>query len=278
MKDINIVIVNYFNKEETLRAVKSIFFDLENSNFDFIVVVVDNSQNKDNIQSDLEAKFSKVKYINTGSNLGFGKANNIGFKAYSARYYFALNSDAYLEENKNTIAELINFLDRNKKIGIVGPKLKNLDNSLQHSCYRFNKSSILVKPFKHINWQKKYKKIKVNADKLLMGDFDHNETRPVDWVLGAAMVIRHEAVEKTGWFDERYFMYLEDADLCMRMWESGWPVYYLHNICVYHKYSRESSKIPGIFRALIKNKLARIHLLSWLKYMWKWRKHFKFYE
>ena len=66
-------------------------------------------------------------------------------------------------------------------------------------------------------------------------------------------------------------MYAEDSDWCRRMWEAYWPVYYVHDIVIKHAHGRGSAKVPGIFKALIKNKLARIHLSSWLKYMWKWR-------
>jgi hypothetical protein len=61
------------------------------------------------------------------------------------------------------------------------------------------------------------------------------------------------------------------------MWEAGWPVYYVHDIEIKHMHARESAKIPGIFRALFKNKLARIHLVSWIKYLWKWRGNHKYY-
>ena len=147
----------------------------------------------------------------------------------------------------------------------------NMDGSLQYSCYRFDLQSIMIKPLKQINWDKKYKWIQKYADRLIMKDFDHNETRPVDWVLGAAMVVRKEVVDQLGWFDERYFMYLEDCDWCRTMWENGWPVYYVHDIVIMHMHARESAKVPGIIKALFKNKLARIHLASWGKYLLKWR-------
>ena len=169
-------------------------------------------------------------------------------------------------------------MDVHPKIGAIGPKLINMDGSLQYSCYRFDLSSILIKPLKQINWDEKYKWIKKHTDKLLMKNFDHNETRPVDWVLGAALLVRKEVIDQIGWFDEKYFMYLEDADWCHRMWEKGWPVYYVHDMLIKHKYARDSAKVPGILKALFKNKLARIHLKSWLKYMWKWRGNHRYYK
>ena len=168
-------------------------------------------------------------------------------------------------------------MDRHPKIGCIGPKLVNIDNTLQYACYRFDFFSIAIKPLKHINWDSKYKWVKRYADRLLMKEFDHNSTRPVDWVLGAALVVRKEVVAEIGWFDEHYFMYLEDCDWCRTMWNNGWPVYYAHDIVIQHKHTRQSSQIPGIFKALIKNKSSRKHMMSWLYYMWKWRGQHKYY-
>ncbi len=280
VKDIHIVFVNYFTKNDIFDAIASILKDIDNASHFYLVqvTVVDNSQNKDNIKEELAIKFPTVKYIDAGGNVGFGKGNTIGFKSVPARYYFALNRDTVLPENSHVIERIIKFMDDHPKIGCIGPKLLNSDGSLQHSCYRFDLLSILIKPLKQINFDKKYTWIRKYADRLIMKDFDHNSTMPVDWVLGAAMVVRQEVVDQVGWFDERYFMYLEDADWCRTMWEHGWPVYYVHDIMIMHKYARDSAKVPGIFKALVKNKLARIHLVSWLKYMWKWKSNNKYYS
>jgi GT2 family glycosyltransferase len=275
IKDIHIVFVNYFTKDDILDAVASVFRDILNCPYSVQITVADNSENKDSIKEDLAVKFPQVRYVDCGGNIGFGKGNTIGFKSAPARYYFALNRDTIVPENSRVIERLIKFMDDHPKIGCVGPKLLNIDGSLQYSCYRFDLQSILIKPFKQINLDKKYTWVQRLSDRLLMKDFDHNSTRPVDWVLGAAMIVRQEVVDQIGWFDGRYFMYLEDSDWCRAMWNAGWPVYYVHDIVIMHKHARESSKIPGVFKALIKNKLARIHLMSWVKYLWKWRDNFK---
>lgn len=276
MKDINIVLLNYKCKDDIVRAIESLVSDIVNCPYDVQLTVADNSQNCDGMKEALE-KFSNVLYVNSGGNVGFGKGNVAGFKACEARYYFALNRDTIIPENAHTIEHIIRFMDTEKKIGCIGPKLLNMDGSLQYSCYRFDLPSILIKPLKQINLDKKYAWVKKHADKLEMKDFDHNETRPVDWVLGAAMIVRKEVVDEIGWFDDRYFMYLEDADWCRRMWEAGWPVYYVHDIVIQHVYARDSAKVPGLLKAIFKNKLARIHAMSWVKFLFKWRGNNKYY-
>ena len=278
MKDINIVFLNFFMKDDILQAVDSLVKDIADCPFDVQITVADNSENKDGIKQDLEKQFPQVRYVDSGGNVGFGKGNVVGFKTCEARYYFAINRDTIIPENSKTIERIVRYMDENPKIGCIGTKLTNMDGSLQYSCYRFDLPSILIKPLKQINLDKKYAWVRKHTDKLLMKDFDHDETRPVDWVLGAAMVVRKEVVDDIGWFDDRYFMYLEDADWCHRMWEANWPVYYVHDIVIKHRHERGSAHVPGIFKALFKNKLARIHLASWIKYLWKWRGNHKYYS
>lgn len=277
MKDIHIVLLNYQCKEDILTALGSIFSDIQSCPFSVVITVSDNSKNVDGIREALATRFPRVRYVDSGGNIGFGQGNVAGFKTEEARYYFALNRDTIIPTGTRVVERIVRFMDTHVKIGCIGVKLLNMDGSLQYSCYRFDLPSILIKPFKQINFDKKYQWVKKHADKLEMRDFDHQSTRPVDWVLGAAMIVRKEVVDQLGWFDERYFMYLEDCDWCHRMWDAGWPVYYVHDIVIKHTHARESAKVPGIFKALFRNKLARIHAASWIKYLWKWRHSHKYY-
>ncbi len=277
MKDLNIVFVNYKMRKNLEKALPSILADIKDCKYNIQITVADNSENVDNLKEYIVDNFPSIHYVDCGGNVGFAKGNNIGFNSAEARCYMALNCDTIIPEGTQVIERMIDFMDTHPKIGCIGPKLLNTDGLLQYTCYRFNMSSILIKPLKQIHFDKKYAWIKKHTDKLEMKDFDHNQTRPVDWVLGAAMMVRKEVVDEIGWFDDRYFMYLEDADWCHRMWDVGWPVYYVNDIVIQHVYNRESAKVPGIIKALFKNKLARIHLISWLKYIWKWRHHYRYY-
>ncbi len=277
MLDLNIVIVNFYSKDSAIKAIRSVLTDVLGCPLNVQVTVVDNSQNQDGVKDALSQLDNHIRYVDALGNIGFGKGNNLGFKAVLARYQMILNPDTIIPSGSSAIERLVKFMDEHPKIGAVGPKLLYPDGSLQYSSYRFDRPSILIKPFKQINWDKKYKFIKKFADRLEMKDWEHNETRPVDWVLGAVLILRSEAAKKIGWFDRRYFMYLEDCDLCQTLWENGIPVYYAHDIAVTHYHERLSAVVPGALVALIKNKLARVHLASWLKYLWKWRKLHKYY-
>ncbi len=267
MKDVNIVIVNYIMKEDIAKCLASLYLDIQNSELTVQITVVDNASH-DDVDIFLKEKYPMVKVIMQDKNIGFGKSQNAGMKSCEAKYYFALNPDTEFLPGKNVIKKMYDFMEDHPKIGIIGPKVINPDGTLQYSCYRF--PSFWQPIFSRTKFGQRQRGKKIN-DHFLMKDFNHNETRPVDWVMGSAMFIRNEAVKGVGMFDDRFWMYAEDSDWCRRMWEAHWPVYYVSDIVIQHAHGRGSAKVPGVFKALIKNKLARIHLMSWLKYMWKWR-------
>ena len=277
MKDLNITLVNYLSKDSLLKALESVEADLGYSKLDVSINVVDNSLDQDNLQQEIKKRFKKVNYLKPEKNLGFGQGTTLGFKNVEAKYYLALNPDIIIPKNSDVIKRLVEFMEAKPKIGCIGPKLINTKGEIQEACYRFDFWAIASKPLKQLNFDKKFKRVKRQIDRLLMSDFSHNETRPVDWVMGAAMLVRKEVIDQVGWFDSRYFMYMEDCDWCHTMWENNWPVYFVHDITIEHRHNRESAKIPGLIKPLFTNKLARIHLKSWLQYMWKWRKKHKYY-
>lgn len=273
MKDISIVIVNYKMKNDIEKCLFSFCQDIADSGLDIAVVVVDNDSH-DDIDRFLQEKYPQVKVVLQNRNLGFGQAQNRGMREVRAKYYFCLNPDTEFSPGQKIVRRMYDFMEKHPKIGMLGPKIVYPDNELQYSCYRF--PSFWQPIFSRTKLgQRKWGK-KIN-DRFLMKDFNHNETRPVDWIMGSAMFIRSEAIKDVGMFDDRFWMYAEDSDWCRRMWEKGWPVYYVHDIIIKHAHGRGSAKVPGVLRALLRNKLARIHLTSWIKYMWKWRGNSRYY-
>jgi N-acetylglucosaminyl-diphospho-decaprenol L-rhamnosyltransferase len=273
MNDINIVIVNHKMKDKIRTCLSTLFRESDKSHLDVQVVVVDNASG-DGIGQMLAAEFPRAICILQDENVGFGRAQNLGIRAAEARYYFALNPDTEFHSDGQTLERLHAFMEANSKVGMIGPKLVYPDGSLQYSCWRFP-------PF----FQPFYQRTKLGQTKRgvarvahhHMKDFDHTKTIPVDAVMGSAMFVRRDALRDVGLFDERFWMYYEDIDWSRRMWEAGWPVYYVHDIVLTHIHGRGSAQIPGVFRALVKNRLARVHVKSWIQYLWKWRRQNKYY-
>ncbi len=273
MKDIAIIVVNYKMRNHIEKCFSSLFSEISSSSLSIEVVLVDNASG-DTIDQFLKEKYPSVRCIMLPENRGFGKAQNIGIKSVDAKYYFILNPDTEFKPGENSIQKLFHFMETHPKVGVVGPKLLHPDGSLQFSCWRF--PTVWQPLFSRTRLGEKGRGKKI-SNHYFMKDFDHLTTRPVDAVMGSAMFVRKEAVTDVGVFDERFWMYFEDVDWCLRMWEACWSVYYIHDVILHHAHGRGSAKVPGIIRAFLQNKLARVHFMSWVKYMWKWRHTRKYY-
>ncbi len=268
MKDINVTIVNWKMRDDIDRCLNSLFKDAQNSELGIIVHIIDNSENSDGVKEMLKEKYPQVVYKNSKKNLGFAKAQNLGAHMTEAKYYLALNPDCEFKDGSKTLKKCINFFEQNEKVGIVGPKLLNQDGSIQESCMRFLK--FLDPIYRRLGIDKKSKSIKERVDYYLMRDFDHNQTVKVDCMIGAFLMIKKEVFDKLNGFDERFFMYFEDCDLCRRVWLNKYEVWYLHDIVVDHLHKRDSAQGSQLL-AIFRNPVARIHIKSWLKYFWKWK-------
>lgn len=267
MLDINIVIVNYKMKQDIDRCLESLFAEIKDSRLDILIHVVDNSGNSDGIKGMLVEKYSVVKYLDAGGNIGFGKAENLGFANALAKFYLCLNPDVIFISGERTLERMIQFMVDNPKVGIAGPKLLNIDGTIQYSCSRF--PAFFDQIIRRLNLDRKFLYCKKRVDYYLMKDFGHNQTVKVDWLMGSFMLARKEMVEQIGFFDDRYFMYFEDCDWCRRAWQADWQVFYLADVVVQHSHRRESAGVLSLMD-LLKNPIARIHIKSWIKYFVKW--------
>ena len=272
MFDVCVTIVNTREKEELIKSLDSLFIDSKDSGLNIGVVVVDNASGE-NIE-ELKNKYANFSIVKQEKNMGFGYSHNRAFEKAMARYYFILNPDTEFPAGQNFLAKFVKFMDENPKIGMAGPKIYYPDGSLQYSCYRY--PSFFQPIFSRTSFGRTEAGKKA-TERYLMKDFDHNSTQPIDWVMGSAMFFRREAYDKVGGFDERFFMYAEDSDLCRRIWEVGMAVYYVHNIFLKHTHGRASAKVPNPLIAILKNKFTRVHIYSWLKYFLKWRGNRRYY-
>ena len=258
--ELSIIILSYRMK----RLVRNCLRALEEANIEIPheIIVVDNDSN-DGIKEMLSEDFPKVKFLQSNSNLGMGGGNNLGIRQAMGDNVLILNPDIYI--TKEAVYKMIEYLGKHKKVGLIGPKLLNPDKSLQHTCYRWHKFWIPLyrrTAIGRFDWAKR------EIDHFLMKDFDHNSIKEVDWIQGSCIMLPREVIEKNGSFDESFFMYFEDTDLCRRLWKAGHSVVYHGEVAVVHMHMRMSS---GGFTGIFFNKLMRVHIKSWLRYMWKHR-------
>jgi len=264
MLDLSIVIVNYNNRGLLRQCLKSLFKTLASSSVSYKVVVVDNNS-KDGSVDMVREEFPPARLIPLENNLGYAKAVNIGIKSIECNYYLILNMDTTIVQ-ENAIDKMVSFMEANKGVGLAGPKLINPNGTTQVSSCRFPK---FMYPIYRRTFLGKLPHAKKAIHKYLMFDWDHNQSRPVDWVLGTGMIVRNEAIKQVGLMDERFFMYFEDVDWCRRFWENQWQVYYIHDIEIVHYHGRGSAKKTGL-PSIFLNKLTRVHITSWMKYFIKY--------
>jgi N-acetylglucosaminyl-diphospho-decaprenol L-rhamnosyltransferase len=223
-----VVIINY-NTCELLRACLATVITEAPSE----VVVVDNASSDDSVAT-VETEYPHVILQVNKTNLGYGAAANQAIASCKAKYVLLLNADTLLRPG--TLLALKRYLDQHPRAAIVGPRLEDPDGTLQASCYPFptplhtflENSTIAVVVGRRIRRHIPFLR------NLYLRTWPHASPRIVPWVKGAALAVRRDAFEAVGGFDESFFMYFEDADLCYRLGRCGWEVHFTPTATVVH--------------------------------------------
>jgi len=263
--DIAVVTVNYKMKDSIREALTTLFSDIKGAALNVLPVVVDNASG-DKVGEMVAKEFPGTLFLQNGKNIGFGAANNNAIRAVKAKYFFFMNPDSSFVEPR-TLERLHEFMEKNPAVGVCAPRLTNEDGTLQHSCRRFPAA---MTPFYRRTALGEIGSRTKHVNRFLMRDWEHDKRRMVDWVLGSAMMVRADAIEKVGPWDDRFFMYYEDTDWCRRFWENHFPVYYLSDVSLRHGYRRSSADLP-VWRGFFENRTTRYHVASWIKYLLKYR-------
>lgn len=262
MIDLSILIVHYNTPgllRQTLKGIRQ-----SAPQFKYEVIVVDNNPNH-RVSEMLQKEFPEVSVILNDRNVGFGQGMNQAMVQAQGRYSLIFNPDIALFSG--TLEKMIVFMNQNPRVGMLGPQLRHPDGSLQYSCYRFMKPSTIL--FRRLPFMRFWPRAKKAVAEYLMAEWDHEDIREVDYLLGAAMLVRREAIEQVGGFDPNFFVYFEDQDLCRRFWLAGWPVVYYPDVKMVHYHRRETA--AGSFLAQLLNPLTRIQLKSALYYHKKYQ-------
>jgi len=201
------------------------------------VIIIDNSEKDLGLKS-IKENYPKVHIVDNPINVGFSKANNQGAQIALGKFLFIVNPDTIFK--KHAINSMFRYICSHKEIGALGPKVLNPDESLQYSCRRyptlwtglFNRYSILSRLFPQNLFTSQY----------LMFDFDHNETSQVDWLSGCCLMIPKNVFQEVNGFDENYFLFNEDVDLCQMIHKMGKEIIYFPEAKVVHKISTSNRK------------------------------------
>jgi N-acetylglucosaminyl-diphospho-decaprenol L-rhamnosyltransferase len=231
--DLTIVIVSWNVRDLLRRCLQSI--TLEGSTVE--IVVVDNASG-DESPVMVRTEFPQVRLIANTENRGFTAASNQGLANSQGRYLLLLNPDTELVGD--ALATMLHYMEAHPQVGALGPKLLYPDGSQQPSRRRFpTLTTALVESTVVQEWWTDNRTLR----RYYMADTPDDAIQPVDWVVGACLLIRREAYRKVGGLDEGFFMYSEELDWCRRIKAAGWEIVYLPTAAVIHHEGKSSEQV-----------------------------------
>jgi GT2 family glycosyltransferase len=205
MVDVSVIIVSYNSAKELKKCIESVLIQKE---IQLDIIVVDNAS-QDNSSEILKSFEDKINVIFSAENLGFGKANNLAFSQAKSTYIFLLNPDAYFED-EYALKKLIDCLVLHPSCGMLAPRMLNEDETKE----TFPK-------YKYTDLPENYQLFS-------------NLPGKIAWVLAAAILMPREVVIKISGFDEGFFLYAEDVDICLRIRQTGYEILQMTDVIVKH--------------------------------------------
>ena len=248
--DLSIIIVNYNSLKFLKKCLDSINLTLlkidGKRSISHEIVVVDNGSGDGSIEFLKKLKAIRdddsLKFIDCGKNTGFSAASNKGAGLATGRYLLFLNPDTELTYGVSHFIEVIDFYrekSNKEKIGALGVKTINPDGSIQFSCRSF--PTLARQFYESFSLHKIFKRSRVFGA-YFMTYSDHDKDMEVDWLSGSFIMIEKSIFDKIGCFDEDYFIYSEDTDLCLRLKRKGFKNYYYSRYKIIHSDAGIASK------------------------------------
>ena len=260
--DVSIILVNYNTKEITTSCIRSIFQNTKGIKFE--IIVVDNNSSDGSVEY-LKREFNgKIKLIKSDVNLGFGGGANIGIKESTGKYVLLLNTDTVILDN--TIKNMFDFMEgeENKDVAVIGVVLIDENGNALQSYGEFLPFKVGINEFifKAFLPKKLNRAILKNekVEEFKTGLFQNKRFVEVDYIIGADMFIRKDVIDEVGVFDERFFMYFEEADLQLRMKKRGYKIGLIKDGTIIHLESKSFK---------VSNNKRTMKMVSFLRYLRK---------
>jgi N-acetylglucosaminyl-diphospho-decaprenol L-rhamnosyltransferase len=232
--DLSVVIVSWNVRDLLLGVLASLPAAIEPLAWE--AIVVDNASS-DGSAAAVAGNFPQVILLNNQANAGFAVANNQGTGLAHGRYVLFLNSDTVVP--RGALARLVEFMEAQPAAGACSPRLLRPDGSLQPYAFGQDPAPAYL--------------VRRGANQLLfhrhLHDWSVTTTEQVDWVSGACLLLRRTALDQVGLLDEHFFMYYEDNDLCLRLRQAGWAVYYYPDVEITHLGGQSLRQNPAAHRA-----------------------------
>jgi hypothetical protein len=232
--DLSVCVVTWNARDDLRRCLQSLFESPRNISCE--VIVIDNASTDESAKM-VADEFPQARLIVNPTNAGFARANNQAIREARGKYVLLLNPDTIV--HGEALERLVTWMEQHPDVGAAGPRLLNPDGSLQYSCRAFPtlgagffRQTPLGSLFPGNRFVRQY----------LMTDWDHTVEREVDWLSGAALMVRRDVLDSVGLLDEGFYMYCEDVDWCYRMRQHGWRVCYVPHAVITHAIGGSSNQ------------------------------------
>jgi GT2 family glycosyltransferase len=276
--DLSIIIVNW-NVAALLRNCLNSLLAAGQARPDLTIeLIVVDSASSDGSVAMVRTEFPQVRLIASAENLGYARGNNSGVAAASGRYLLILNPDTVVRSS--ALGLLVDYMAAHPQVGLLGPQLLWPDQTIQSSRRRFPtlgslfwESTLLGQWFPQNRYNRRYQ----------VADRSPDQAQAVDWLVGAALLIRRESWQQVGPFDETFFMYFEETDWCRRCAAAGWQRYYLPTAQIVHYEGKSSEQAPAARALRFQRSKIRytrkyfgrswaglLYLFLWLTYALQW--------
>ncbi len=256
MIDISIIIVTYNSEEDIKACLDSALGETGIANE---VIVVDNDSSDKTVKI-LHQYNRRIKIIFGKRNLGYAKANNVGFKKANGKYIFLLNPDAIVK--CSALEKMFDFMERNKEIIVLAPLVLNPDGSIQSSVRRFPDYRIL---FLELTGLSRMFPSSTIFNKWKIPDFDYSEIQNVEQPMASALLLR-KSFFKNQFMDERFEIFFNDVDICVRVKKRGGRIFFFPEASVVHK--------RGVSTKKVRERMIPMHSKGLIRYFIKHRSSF----
>lgn len=257
----SIIILDFKKSKRVCENVKSI--QAQVTDFPFEVVIVDNSCDLKNSEK-LKTlnKYSNVQVHTNKENVGYIKGNNQGAKASNGEYLFIVNPDI-IWPKKDILQKMINYMDKNPEIGILGPRqINDNDNSIAMTVRAFPKFFLQIARRTVLRKVPGIKNL-VSYDE--MKHLNYDKIQEVDWLQSSFWAIKKNLWDSFGGLNHDYLIFMSDPDLCFKVWQKGYKVVYYPDVTVKADGVRCSE---GGFGTFFKKWTLRQHVKDAIKYSW----------
>ncbi|OGN00466.1 MAG: hypothetical protein A3B91_04465 [Candidatus Yanofskybacteria bacterium RIFCSPHIGHO2_02_FULL_41_29] len=256
---LSIIIVNFKNPP-LLRLCLKTLRNVLRSGFSYEIVVVDIASTVET--RNVISEFPDVRIVSFKENVGYTKGVNEGIKASFGDIFFIVNPD--IIALKDGTERMVEYIQENPEVGLLGPQLLNFDGSIQDSFFGFyNLWTIIYRRtfLGNLPWAKE------ELSRFLAKDKSRSKAAKVNWVMGSALMTTQKAVNDVGLMDENLFLYMSEVDWAKRFWENGYKVIYFPEAQMYHYHRRGSKGRLDAFDIIKKE--TRWHIFDAIRYFKK---------